>query len=65
MKIETYKCDVCGQICSQTRLVETHMGGCRKQIWIGIDVTDAKGNNFDLCSKHLLEALIKALGEDK
>ena len=65
MKIETYKCDVCGQMCTPTNELFVNELGYRTFARITIDVEDRYGNKLDVCKKELLAALTKALGEDK
>jgi hypothetical protein len=63
MKIETYKCDICGQICIQTKSI--FIDAPSTISWIEVTVYNHRGNEIDLCPKHLIEALTKALSEDK
>lgn len=65
MKIETYKCDICGQMCSPTNELYVNELGYRTFAKIIIHVEDKYGNELDVCKKDLLVALNKALGEDK
>lgn len=65
MKIETYKCDVCGQMCNTTEEVLLRTLGYHGFVQVTIKVTDRNENELDVCKRCLLPALTKALVEDK
>jgi hypothetical protein len=63
MKIETYKCDVCGQMCNTTDEIFLPELGYRAAVSCRIDVQDRYGHKLDVCKRCLLSALVKILSE--
>lgn len=65
MKITTYKCDICGQICSSIEELVINDLGYRSNVKITINAEERWGHPIDICKKCLLAALNKAFEEDR